>query len=442
MTSLRARLLTALAAVVFAGGVLAEDATPPPLTLGQAIETVLKRYPTIDAAQAAVDASRARSTQASAALLPQVSGQGGYTYNSLRPYVAFTFPGIGTTALYESIQNSYNASVSVRQLLTDFGRTDALVKLARTGELTARDALDATRHQLGYETIQAFYGVLLLRQSVSVADEEIQSLEEARRIADRKFAAGSATKFDVLTTGVRQANARNRRTDIVNALEKQEALLRQLLGRGLGSPLPLEGDFDPSRETPDVSTAIAEGLKNRPEMKIAIDGETGAHLQLEAASREARPTIAAQAAAGVDDGNLPSMYDNRGYVVGGVTLSVPLFTGRRISGERQEARAGIRSAQARINELNGTIGTDVTDAISDWSAARARLTNADALVDQAAEALALARTRYGNGVITNFELLDAQSAARSAELTRLQARYDCVLASQAVSRAAGRAPQP
>jgi hypothetical protein len=31
---------------------------------------------------------------------------------------------------------------------------------------------------------------------------------------------------------------------------------------------------------------------------------------------------------------------------------------------------------------------------------------------------------------------------RAAELTRLQARYDCVLARQAVARAAGVAPQP
>jgi outer membrane protein TolC len=84
----------------------------------------------------------------------------------------------------------------------------------------------------------------------------------------------------------------------------------------------------------------------------------------------------------------------------------------------------------------------VQNALSDATAAQARLANADTLVAQAEEALALAKTRYANGVITNFELLDAQSAARAAELTRLQARFDCVLASQAVSRAAGEAPHP
>ena len=84
------------------------------------------------------------------------------------------------------------------------------------------------------------------------------------------------------------------------------------------------------------------------------------------------------------------------------------------------------------------------DAFSDLKAAQSRLANADTLVAQAEEALALAKSRYANGVITNFELLDAQSRARDAELTRLQARYDCVLAGQEIARGrtAGRAPRP
>jgi outer membrane protein len=111
-------------------------------------------------------------------------------------------------------------------------------------------------------------------------------------------------------------------------------------------------------------------------------------------------------------------------------------------GERMEAGAGVRSAQARERELDEAITTEVADAYSDLNAAKSRLSSADTLVDQAREALALAQSRYANGVITNFELLDAQSSLRAAELSRLQARYDCVLARQAVARAAGVAPRP
>ena len=415
----------------------AEPAAPAqPLTLAQAIETVLARYPSLDAAQAAVDAARGRTLQSGAARLPQVSAEGSYGYLSLRPYV-----GLGGSAFYETAQNSYNVALGVSQLLTDFGRTDAVVALARTGEMSARDALEQARHQLGYQTIQSFYGAMLWRESVAVADEEILSLDEALRIAEQKFAGGTATKFDVLTTQVRLANARNARADRLAALERQEASLRRLLGTAPGAPVPLAGEFSPEGGLPDLAATIAEGMQNRPEVRLARDAEATASYKLDAANRTNRPVLAAQAAAGMEDGLLPSLYANKGYVGAGVSVSVPIFTGQRIAGERIEARGELRSAQDRASEMARVVGADVEDALADLKAAQARLASADTLVAQAQEALSLAQSRYANGVITNFELLDAQSNARAAELTRLQARYDCVLARQAVARAAGEPPR-
>jgi len=408
-----------------------------PLTLARTIDTVLARHPSLDAAQAAIDAARGRTDQSGANRLPQVSANAAYTHLSLRPYIKF-----GPTTFYPAIHDFYDAAVTVRELLTDFGRTDALVDLARAGEISAKDALDGVRSQLGYQAIQAFYGVLLLRESVSVADEEIQALEEAGRISSQRFAAGSATKFDVLTTQVRLATAQNRRADIVASLQRQEALLRELLTYEPTAPLPLSGGFDTAGPAPELSATIAEGLRNRPEIRLARDTAETSRRRLGVADRADRPTLAAQVSGGVEDSQLPAMYDNKGYVNGGVSLSVPIFTGGRTTGERVEARAELRASEARVRQMSATIATDVQDALSDLTAARTRLANTDALVAQAQEALDLARTRYSSGVITNFELLDAQSSARAAELARLQARYDAVLARQALARAAGRPPAP
>jgi outer membrane protein TolC len=432
-------LLLVLASI--APGALAQVAPAGPLNLNEAIEAVIARYPSMDAARSAVDAARARILQANSSRLPQLTGQGDYLYSSLRPYVAISIPNFPSGAIYENVQDSYGVSLTASQLLTDFGRTDKLVDMARSGQIAAEDALEAVRHQLGYQTIQSFYSVILLRSSADVAREEIGALEEALRIAQRKFGAGSATKFDVLTTQVRLANARNHLTDILASLEKQENGLRQLLGRDPGSPLELVGDFDASASAISESAAIADGLVNRPEMKVARDDEQTAHLRFESADRGNRPTLSAQVSGGMENGVVPDLYDNRGYLNAGISLQVPILTGKRVLGQRLEAGAQVRSAQARERELGDTITTEVADAYADLNAARARLGNSDTLVDQAREALALAQTRYANGVITNFELLDAQSALRAAELSRLQARYDCVLARQAVARAAGVAPQ-
>lgn len=418
----------------------AAEPAAAPLTLQQTLDTVLAHYPSIDAAQAALAAARGRTDENRADFRPQLSATAAYNYLSPRPYVEFALPG-GASSLYESVQDNYNVALHLRQLVTDFGRTATLLASVRSGEITAQDALAQTRSELGYQTIQDFYAVLLLRRSVAVDDEEISALREALRIAEQKFTAGTATRFDVLTTRVRLANAGNRRTDTLAALRKQETLLRQLLGDAPGAPLPLRGDFDAGFAPPDLSAVCAEGLRDRPEIKLARDAEKTAGLRLAAADRADRPVVSAEVTGGVQNGTMPSLYDNKGYLAAGVSLTVPILTGHRTASQRAVARADLRAAQDQVRVLARTITTDVENAFSDLAAAEARYANSDTLVAQAEEALALAQTRYANGVITNFELLDAQSAARAAELTRLQARYDCTLARQAIARAAGQPPQ-
>jgi outer membrane protein len=441
MKKLLLALLCGSAAVTLPSPAQETAPAPAPLTLAQVIDQVLSRHPSLEAAQAAVDAARGRTEQSNADHLPQISASGGYNFITPRPYVAFTLPS-GTSQFYEAAQDSYTTSLNLRQILTDFGRTDSVVALARAGEISARDALEQVRSQLGYQAIQAFYGVLLLRQSIGVADEEIRALEESGRISQQKFSGGSVTKLDVLTTGVRLANSRNRRTDTIAALQRQEALLRELLSDDPGAPLSIAGEFEPVGPAPDLSAVMAEALQNRPEMKLAHDDEATSQRRIDVAQRVDRPVLAAQAAGGVEDGMLPNLYDNKGYVNANVGVSVPIFTGHRSDGQRVEARADLRASQARVRALAAKVTTDVEDALTDLSAAQSRLGNADALVSQSAEALNLARSRYANGVITNFDLLDAQSSARGAELSRLQAQYDCVLARQALAQASGRPPAP
>ena len=280
--------------------------------------------------------------------------------------------------------------------------------------------------------------MLLLRSAVSVSDEEIRALDEALRISQRKFSGGSATRFDLLTTQVRLANAHNNRTDTQSSLEKQEALMRQLLGYEPGAPLALAGDFGAPGEPPDLSATIAAGLQHRPEMKLAHDSADSANTRLDAANRENRrhwqPTHRPERRGRPAPGNvLQPGLRGRGRKRLGSDLHGPAH-----HRPAHQARADLRAAESRVDELHRTIATDVSDALADLKAAIARLASADTLVAQANEAMNLAQTRYTNGVITNFELLDAQSNARSAELARFQARYDCAIARHAVARAGRR----
>jgi len=430
-------LLVALAAPLCAQTPAAEAQSP--LTLHQVLDEALAHYPSIEAARARIEAARARTLQTEAARLPQVSAQASYTFVDPLSYVDFPTAG-GSIRVYEQTQNNYDVGVNVRQLVTDFGRTSALVKAARTGELSNQDALEQIRTEVGYQTIEYFYSVVLLQESVSVADEEIRALREALRIAEQRLQAGEVTHFDVLTTKVRLANAENRRTDTLAALQRQEAKLRQVLGRQDAKDVVVRGGFPAGAAAPAREQLVSEALSQRPDLLAARHAEQSREQLLDAADRGDRPTLHAALGAGTRDGYAPSLNAAKAYADAAVALDVPIFTGHRVEGERREARAEMRAARERVLEAQRVAVAEIDSALADVAASSARLRNSDTLVEQAQEALTLAQSRYERGVITNFELLDAQSAARAAELSRIQARYDRTLADEALARAVGRKP--
>jgi outer membrane protein TolC len=420
-------------------GSLAAQTPSAPLSLSQALDEALAHYPSIEAARARVEASQGRTEQTQAARLPQVSADASYRFIDPLAYVDFPSAS-GSRRIYQQTHNNYDGGINLRQLITDFGRTEALVRAARAGELSSQDALDQIRNEVGYQTIGYFYSVVLLQESVGVAEEEIRALREALRIAEQRAGAGTVTHFDVLTTKVRLANAENRRTDTLAALQRQEARLRQVLGRQDAAPIAVQGGFPMGATAPERERLVAEALAHRPDLQSARHAEASRESLLAAADRSERPTLNATLGAGARNGYAPSLNSTNGYVAAGVAVSVPLFTGHRIDGERREARAELRAAHEHVLEQQRIVTADIDAALADVAASSARLANADALVDQAQEALSLAQSRYEGGVITNFELLDAQSAARNAELSRIQARYDRVLADQALAHATGGKP--
>ena len=66
---------------------------------------------------------------------------------------------------------------------------------------------------------------------------------------------------------------------------------------------------------------------------------------------------------------------------------------------------------------------DIQQAKSDLEATTAKLKNYDIQVEQAKEALNLANIRYKAGVITNLELLTAQTDLQNAQLGQIQLAF-------------------
>ena len=104
-------------------------------------------------------------------------------------------------------------------------------------------------------------------------------------------------------------------------------------------------------------------------------------------------------------------------------LSVPLFTGGRITGDEMVARANLMEARENYQQTKELAALDTRSAIADLEQAIAAWNASAGTAEQASRAYGIAEVRYREGISTQLELSESrllleQSAANRASAAR------------------------
>ncbi len=419
------------AAFLLAGG-RAAGQTPDSLSVEQAVKRVVATYPAVAEASHGVAAARARVQERETAFQPDVSLEALYSRIGPTPSIGF---GAQTFQLFPA--DNWDGHVSVRHTLFDWGRRTAAVNVARSQQTSAAENVDVVASGLAYRTVGAFYGVLFLQEDLKVQDEEIQALTEHLQITQNKVAAGTATEYDVLSTEVRIATAKSQRVDITDALAQQKIELQQLLGLPADSSVVPVGGFHEDSTDLNEDSLVAVALAQRPDLKVSRDAVASAEVQTHLASLADRPSLSLDLSGGGKDGYVPNVSQIKADFVAGVSVQLPIYNGYRTRTQVEEAQANVKVARSRTQALERTVSADVEKAVVAVRSSREKIATAEVQVRQARAALALARTRYQAGVVTNLDVLDAETQLSEAELLQLRARYELVQGRYQLEQAIG-----
>ncbi len=399
------------------------------LTLEKTIQLVRQNNPALKAAAEEINAADARVRKSRSAWFPQLSAEAGYTY--LDP--------VSEVPLFGKFMpnNNYEAKVKARATLFDFGKRRESVDLALTGRKTAETSLELSRRELSFQTVQLFYGILFLRESLQVEDKEIAALNKARDFTAKRYQSGAATRFDLLSTEVRISAAQSRMLDLKHSLQHSELTLRRLAGIAVGAHLSLQGSLAVTPASQEPSGLAAQAMQKRLELEISRDQESAARARHAIASKEGAPVVTATASWGTTNGMMPDITVMRNNFAGGLHLEVPIFTGFRNSAERQETKAMLNAAEERRIDTEQQVRADVEEAIDARRTASAKIASTEMQVKQAALAAEHARARYSNGMATTLDLLSTEASLSQAELSRLQASYEYVMNDYMLKRVTG-----
>ncbi|HNQ87737.1 MAG TPA: TolC family protein [Verrucomicrobiota bacterium] len=429
-----------------------ESAAPPwldrPLTVADCLNLAFDQNAEVRKSRQDLEATHGVMAQTRAIVWPKLRAAGDYGLveeQAVDRYeLPINVPGVPSPLGIDPGTQRWAAGVRIIQSFYEGGRMTSALRTARLLREQAVARHMAVLSDTATDVRVAYYNVLLAQQEVRVSEASVELLEKELEDSQRRFTAGTVPRFNVLRAEVELANARPRVSRARNAYRITREILVQQLGyavpQEMGGEIPLQlvDTLDVPHLELDVTTAVRLAKERRPELVALRKNEALRQEDVQGARAGRRPRLEGYAGYGVRKSNFSSDVDDEvhGWEVG-VQAVWNLFDGHLTRGKIQEAQALLEKSQIETDDVSRKIELEVRSACSTLVEAWEVLESQRKVLEQADEALRLARARADAGTGTQLDVLGAQTALTDARTTDIRARRDYAVARARVERATG-----
>jgi outer membrane protein TolC len=320
----------------------------------------------------------------------------------------------------------YNVGISVNQTIYDFGKTEHSVTLDKNSKELIKVGTEQIKQKLSTAVLANFYSICFLQKAIQIKDEQLKNLFDHLNFVQKKEATGSATKYDILTTKVRISNIENQKTDLLTALEIQNAQLNSLMGKKADTQSIVKVDLVEKQILLSVDSLCNIAFNERVEMKMIRQKEAISKSRLDIIKFQNNPSIAAFANGGFKNGYFNSNLEDIGrlnYSIG-VGFKMPLFDANRSKYLKIQANADLESNKDEMDLAKRSITNEVVEANAGVHSSLKKVKQSELMVHQAEQAYELANVSYTAGTITNLDLLDSYTALSDSKLGLFKTKID------------------
>ena len=410
------------------------------LDLAQCVALALEQNTEIRRAKEEVKRKEGVAIEVRSELLPKITAQGNFDYQnkSLSGFLV-------DSGFVSADEMNWTAGVRVTQLLFDGGAGLSRTKAARIAQSQSVLLLQNTIDQVMLEVRRTVYAVLVNRSLIDVQDEAVRLREQQLSLQERKFKAGTVTKFNVLTADVELANTMPQLIRARNNKRIAEVQLARILA--LDYPLEQPDDWSPPVEVVgelpyqpaavNLETSLINAVNNRPDLRATKDELRVQQELIKAAKADAFiPKIVGSGGYDViQDQTSSSFTKSLQGPVANISGTWTLFDGMQTTGRLEQLKAQYAAAEVAVEEKRREIETQVRDAVVKLEEAQEIVVSQQKNVEQARESLRLAEARFNVGAGIQLDIINAQSNLTQAQFNELQGRFDYNVALALLERA-------
>src|SRR5438876_791517 len=323
----------------------------------------------------------------------------------------------------------YSISVLGRQLVFN-GTTWPSIRGTFFQRDSAYFAFRNTLDQVIATVKTQFYQIVVNKALIGVQEQSVHLLESQLKDQQNRFEAGTVPRFNVLQAEVALYNQIPQLITAQNNYRISKLVLAKTIGldfnplRGENPPLEVVGEMPYIPRTIALVDAIELGKQRRPFLKQARANVLNQIEQVHVALGQFLPTINTTGGGEwVSSPTNSSWHDiSKGWIAQ-VQGSVPIWDSGEIWGRVKQQRALLSETKITYDDDVRQVELEVQQSYSNLQQNRELIQSQEKNVEQADEALRLAKARLDAGAGTQLDVLNAQVQLLTAQSTRLQALF-------------------
>ena len=386
------------------GGMHAENATAPPLTLDEVERIALSENPVIHVAAQKVAAAEAHVPLAGALDDPQAMYRG-WQVPLNKPW-------------------DYNAAQNMLMLGQSFpgrGKRDLRTNIAQSDAELAKEDLEAARLRVRVDVRKAFFDMLHAQDDLRIHNEHVGIAQQAIEAARIKYSVGKIPQVEILKAQVALTRLAEHMIRFERDAEVARAHLNTLMGRHPDAALEVRGEYAINAPLPSLDSLVTAAMQARPDLAEAEAAEDKTRKEEGLAKKAMVPDFSVSAGYML----MPTGQNPRNnYMVEG-SMSLPWLNRKKHDAEVNEAAAAVSERSAEVTAMKNEALGQIEESLADARAAQrlARVYH-DSLKPQAEQTLHAAIVAYENDQTSFLDLLDSQMTVVDVDLASIDAEAD------------------
>ncbi|MBN2456478.1 MAG: TolC family protein [Sedimentisphaerales bacterium] len=379
--------------------------------------------------------ARGQELSSYSAILPEVSLSG--EYKRLDEVASFDIPSGGTISLGDI--DNYSASLRVTQPLFSGGAIPAAINAGRLSVLLADQMVRAALQDVIYLSVRSYYDVLLNQYLYQISADAVRSAQAHLDDVKQKRSGGVASDFDVLRAEVELSNFNADLIQNKNTINIAKTQLLKTMGISQDSSFTLSDVLIYVPMKIEMAEAVEVAYSNRPDL---FGQEFNTKLQRElltTARSKYWPTISGfydNVWAKPDPHSSTEIKWGHSWYAG-VMAAMPIFDGLSREGEIIQQKARLRQSQIDLIDAEETALFELTKALLSIENTEEFVQSQQLNLSRAAEGSRLAEVGYREGINTQVEVIDAESALTKAKSLYYEAIYSHMVAKLDLQKAMG-----